>query len=218
MKEILRAEQFKLSIGKESIWVYPTTILYIRLFRIIFYLYYLLLFPIIFGVQIRNKVITISVYALYFVLTIGTISCCKHSFLNLIFTIVSLFLSHYAIIPLFPKRASLHIWIYYFSICSGIDCICSNKNAYIEPPPKIYEYENEIGIFFLSRMVIFWVVLLLGYFSHHRNEQKILLIWTMCLFLRAYQSWQLASNCCFQLFWVTAHHHSLRFSYLSSIL
>ena len=51
------------------------------------------------------------------------------------------------------------------------------KNAYIEPLQK-YEYENEIGIF-LSRMVIFWVVLLLGYFSHHRNEQKILPIWTM---------------------------------------
>lgn len=28
-------------------------------------------------------------------------------------------------------------------------------------------------------MVIFWIVLLLGYFSHHRNEQKILPIWTM---------------------------------------
>lgn len=28
-------------------------------------------------------------------------------------------------------------------------------------------------------MVIFWVVLLLGYFSHHRNKQKILPIWTM---------------------------------------
>ena len=51
------------------------------------------------------------------------------------------------------------------------------KNAYIEPLQK-YEYENEIGIF-LSRMVIFWIVLLLGYFSHHRNEQKILPIWTM---------------------------------------
>ena len=42
------------------------------------------------------------------------------------------------------------------------------KNAYIEPLQR-YEYENEIGIF-LSRMVIFWIVLLLGYFSHHRNE------------------------------------------------
>ena len=59
------------------------------------------------------------------------------------------------------------------------------KNAYIEPLQK-YEYENEIGIF-LSRMVIFWVVLLLGYFSHHRNKQKIF-PYGQCLFLRAYQS------------------------------
>ena len=55
----------------------------------IYIIYYF--FRSLFGVQIRNKAITISVYALYFVLTIGIHFVANIPFLNLIFTIVSLF-------------------------------------------------------------------------------------------------------------------------------
>ena len=55
----------------------------------IYIIYYF--FQSLFGTQIRNKVITISVYALYFVLTIGIHFVANIPFLNLIFTIISLF-------------------------------------------------------------------------------------------------------------------------------
>ena len=58
------------------------------------------------------------------------------------------------------------------------------KNAYIEPLQR-YEYENEIGIF-LSRMVIFWIVLLLGYFRITEMSKRFFQ-YGQCLFLRAYQ-------------------------------
>ena len=51
----------------------------------IYIIYYF--FRSLFGVQIRNKAITISVYALYFVLTIGIHFVANIPFLNLIFTI-----------------------------------------------------------------------------------------------------------------------------------
>lgn len=76
----------------------------IRLFGIIFHLYYLLFFSIAFGTQIRNKVITISVYALYFVLTIGIHFVANIPFLNLIFTIISLFSISLCYNTTFPKR------------------------------------------------------------------------------------------------------------------
>ena len=136
----------------------------------IYIIYYF--FRSLFGVQIRNKAITISVYALYFVLTIGIHFVANIPFLNLIFTIVSLFSISLCYNTTFPKR---FLAIFEYIILAIVSVV--TKNAYIEPLQK-YEYENEIGIF-LSRMVIFWVVLLLGYFSHHRNEQKILPIWTM---------------------------------------
>ena len=141
----------------------------------IYIIYYF--FQSLFGVQIRNKAITISVYALYFVLTIGIHFVANIPFLNLIFTIISLFSISLCYNTTFPKRF-LAIFEY-IVLAFAVELIVSvvTKNAYIEPLQK-YEYENEIGIF-LSRMVIFWVVLLLGYFSHHRNKQKILPIWTM---------------------------------------
>ena len=141
----------------------------------IYIIYYF--FQSLFGVQIRNKAITISVYALYFVLTIGIHFVANIPFLNLIFTIISLFFISLCYNTTFPKR---FLAIFEYIVLSfAVELIVSvvTKNAYIEPLQK-YEYENEIGIF-LSRMVIFWVVLLLGYFSHHRNKQKILPIWTM---------------------------------------
>ena len=136
----------------------------------IYIIYYF--FQSLFGVQIRNKAITISVYALYFVLTIGIHFVANIPFLNLIFTIISLFSISLCYNTTFPKRF-LAIFEY-IVLAFAVELIVSvvTKNAYIEPLQK-YEYENEIGIF-LSRMVIFWVVLLLGYFSHHRNKQKIL--------------------------------------------
>lgn len=141
----------------------------------IYIIYYF--FQSLFGTQIRNKVITISVYALYFVLTIGIHFVANIPFLNLIFTIISLFSISLCYNTTFPKR--LLAILEYIVLGFAVELIVSvvTKNAYIEPLQR-YEYENEIGIF-LSRMVIFWIVLLLGYFSHHRNEQKILPIWTM---------------------------------------
>ena len=126
----------------------------------IYIIYYF--FQSLFGVQIRNKAITISVYALYFVLTIGIHFVANIPFLNLIFTIISLFSISLCYNTTFPKRF-LAIFEY-IVLAFAVELIVSvvTKNAYIEP-----------------RMVIFWVVLLLGYFSHHRNKQKILPIWTM---------------------------------------
>ena len=110
-------------------------------------------------------------------MTIGIHFVANIPFLNLIFTIISLFSISLCYNTTFPKRF-LAIFEY-IVLAFAVELIVSvvTKNAYIEPLQK-YEYENEIGIF-LSRMVIFWVVLLLGYFSHHRNKQKILPIWTM---------------------------------------
>ena len=141
----------------------------------IYIIYYF--FRSLFGVQIRNKAITISVYALYFVLTIGIHFVANIPFLNLIFTIVSLFSISLCYNTTFPKRFLAIFEYIILAFAAELIVSVVTKNAYIEPLQK-YEYENEIGIF-LSRMVIFWVVLLLGYFSHHRNEQKILPIWTM---------------------------------------
>ena len=124
----------------------------------IYIIYYF--FQSLFGVQIRNKAITISVYALYFVLTIGIHFVANIPFLNLIFTIISLFSISLCYSTTFPKRF-LAIFEY-IVLAFAVELIVSvvTKNAYIEPLQK-YEYEYEIGIF-LSRMVIFWVVLLLG--------------------------------------------------------
>lgn len=141
----------------------------------IYIIYYF--FQSLFGAQIRNKVITISVYALYFVLTIGIHFVANIPFLNLIFTIISLFSISLCYNTTFPKRFLAIFEYIVLTFATELIVSVVTKNAYIEPLQK-YEYENEIGIF-LSRMVIFWVVLLLGYFSHHRNEQKILPIWTM---------------------------------------
>lgn len=141
----------------------------------IYIIYYF--FQSLFGTQIRNKVITISVYALYFVLTIGIHFVENIPFLNLIFTIISLFSISLCYNTTFPKRFLAIFEYIVLTFATELIVSVVTKNAYIEPLQK-YEYENEIGIF-LSRMVIFWVVLLLGYFSHHRNEQKILPIWTM---------------------------------------
>lgn len=73
----------------------------------IYIIYYF--FQSLFGVQIRNKAITISVYALYFVLTIGIHFVANIPFLNLIFTIISLFPSHYAITLLFQNVSLLYL-------------------------------------------------------------------------------------------------------------
>ena len=99
----------------------------IRLFRIIFYLYYLLLF----GVQIRNKAITISVYALYFVLTIGIHFVANIPFLNLIFTIVSLFSISLCYNTTFPKRFLAIFEYIILEFAAELIVSVVTKNAYI---------------------------------------------------------------------------------------
>lgn len=129
------------------------------------------------GMQVRNKVITIGVYALYFGLTIGIHFVANIPFLNLIFTIILLFSISLCYNTTFPKRflAIFEYAVLTFTVELLVSVI--TKNAYIEPFQK-YAYENELGLF-LSRMVTFLVVLLMEHFSHHRNEQKILPTWTM---------------------------------------
>ena len=82
----------------------------------IYIIYYF--FQSLFGTQIRNKVITISVYALYFVLTIGIHFVANIPFLNLIFTIISLFSISLCYNTTFPKRL-LAILEYIVLVCRG---------------------------------------------------------------------------------------------------
>ncbi len=105
----------------------------------IYIIYYF--FQSLFGTQIRNKVITISVYALYFVLTIGIHFVANIPFLNLIFTIISLFSISLCYNTTFPKR--LLAILEYIVLGFAVELIVSvvTKNAYIEPLQR-YEYEK----------------------------------------------------------------------------
>ena len=94
----------------------------------IYIIYYF--FQSLFGVQIRNKAITISVYALYFVLTIGIHFVANIPFLNLIFTIISLFSISLCYNTTFPKR---FLAIFEYIVLSfAVELIVSvvTKNAY----------------------------------------------------------------------------------------
>lgn len=131
----------------------------------------------IFSIAEKRILWAIGAYVFYFIVTVGLHFVWNIPFLNLIFTIASVILVSLCYDTTFSRR--LLAVSEYIVLGFAVELVVSvvTKNAYIEPFQK-FEYENELGLF-ISRMIIFLIVLLISCFTNRRKQQKLLPAWMM---------------------------------------
>lgn len=141
------------------------------LFSEIFTIYSIKIFyDIFFHIKKGFAYLAVGAYMAYFVGTVTLHFFVSIPFINLIANIILLF-----VISLCYDSAIRRKFIASFECClimfaSEVIVSAITKSAYIEPFQK-YEYENIIGLF-LSRMMIFFVVLLIGKVINLRKNKE----------------------------------------------
>ncbi|MCM1269782.1 MAG: GHKL domain-containing protein [Ruminococcus flavefaciens] len=142
------------------------------LFSEIFTLYSIKIFyDIFFPLQKGHKYFAMGAYAAYFAGTVALHFFVNIPFINLIANIVLLFGIALCYQSTIQKKIIAVSECYLIMFVSEILISAVTKSAYIEIFQK-YEYENILGLF-LSRMVIFFVVLLIGRLTDLRKNKDL---------------------------------------------
>lgn len=141
------------------------------LFSEIFTLYSIKIFyDIFFHIKKGFAYLTVGAYTAYFIGTVALHFFVSIPFINLIANIILLFVISLCYKSTIRKKIIAVSECYIIMFVSEILISALTKSAYIEPLRK-YEYENIFGLF-LSRMMIFFVVLLIGKVIDMRKNKE----------------------------------------------
>lgn len=141
------------------------------LFSEIFTLYSIKIFyDIFFHIKKGFAYLTMGAYTAYFIGTVALHFFVSIPFINLIANIILLFVISLCYKSTIRKKIIAVSECYIIMFVSEILISALTKSAYIEPLRK-YEYENIFGLF-LSRMMIFFIVLLIGKVIDMRKNKE----------------------------------------------